>query len=64
MPARACQHVCGRTLMARHIDKAEHGAVPGRQIGEAEIDRDAARLFLLQPVGIDAGQRVTRLVLP
>ena len=27
-----------------------------RQIGEAEIDGDAARFFLLQPVAIDAGQ--------
>ena len=43
--------------MAGHIDEAEHRAVRCRQIGEAEIDGDAARLFLLEPVGIDAGER-------
>ena len=32
-------------------------AVRRRQIGEAEVDRDAARLLLLQAVGVDAGQR-------
>jgi hypothetical protein len=27
------------------------------QMGEAEVNRDAARFFLGQPVGVDAGQR-------
>ena len=54
---RAGQHVVHEFLVARHVDEAEHGAVRRRQIGEAEIDGDAARLLLLQPVGIDAGQR-------
>jgi hypothetical protein len=30
---------------------------PQREAGEAEIDRDAARLFLRQPVGVDSGER-------
>jgi hypothetical protein len=42
--------------MARHVDEAEHAAIRGRQICEAEIDRDAARLLFLQAVGIDAGE--------
>ncbi len=31
--------------------------IRARPVGEAEIDGDAARLLLLQPVGVDAGQR-------
>ena len=54
---RAGQHVVHELLVPRHVDEAEHAAVRRRQVGEAEIDRDAARLLLLQAVGIDAGQR-------
>jgi hypothetical protein len=43
-------------LVAWHVDEAERLAVLDRQIGEAEIDGDAARLFFLQPVPIDPGQ--------
>ena len=32
-------------------------AVRRRHVGEAEVDGDAAGLLLLQPVGVDAGQR-------
>ena len=53
----AGQHVVDEFLVPRHVDEAEHGAVRRRQIGEAEIDGNAARLFFLEPVGIDAGQR-------
>ena len=53
----AGQHVVDEFLMPRHVDKAEHGAVRCRQIGEAEIDGNATRLFFLEPIGIDAGQR-------
>ena len=51
------QHVVDEAFMAGHIDEAEHRTVGIRQIGEAEIDRDAARLLFRQPVGLDAGQR-------
>ena len=54
---RAGQHVVHEPLVPGHVDEAEHRAVRRRQVGEAEIDRDAARLLLLQAVGIDAGQR-------
>ena len=53
----AGQHVVDEFLVAGHVDEAEHGAVRRRQIGEAEIDGNAARFLLLEPVGIDAGQR-------
>ncbi len=53
----AGQHVVHEFLVPRHVDEAEHGAVRRRQIGKAEIDGNAARLFFLQPVGIDAGER-------
>ena len=54
---RAGQHVVDEALVPGHVDEADGHAFAGRQIGEAEIDRDAARLLLLQAVGIDAGQR-------
>ena len=53
----AGQHVVHEVLVARHVDEAEHRAVRRRQIGEAEIDGDAARLLFLEPVGVDAGER-------
>jgi hypothetical protein len=37
---------------------AEHGAVGQRRVGITEVERDAARLFFRQAVGIDAGQRL------
>ena len=51
------QHVGQEALVARHVDKAELGAVGQRRIGEAEIDRQPAPLLLRQAVGIDPGQR-------
>src|SRR5262249_36006127 len=36
--------------------ESEHAAVRSRQIGKAEINRDAACLFFLEPIGIDAGE--------
>ena len=56
-PTRASEHCMHKALMARHVNKAKHGACLGRQIGEAEIDGHAPCLFLLQPVAIDPGQR-------
>jgi hypothetical protein len=51
------QHVLEEALVARHVDKADQLAVRQRHIGKTEIDREAARLLLRQPVGVDAGQR-------
>src|SRR5205814_4455999 len=56
--SRAGQHVVHEALMARHVDEAELAAVTEVAVGVAEVDRDAARLLLLQAIGIDAGQRL------
>ena len=53
----ARQHVVDEALVPRHIDEAEDAAVRHRQVGKAEIDRNAARLLLLEAIGIDAGKR-------
>ena len=48
---------CARSARGRARRRSRGRAVGGRQVGEAEVDGDAARLLLLQPVGVDAGQR-------
>ena len=53
----AGQHVVDEFLVTGHVDEAQHRAVRCRQIGEAEVDGNAARLFFLKAVGVDAGQR-------
>jgi hypothetical protein len=37
---------------------AQHRSVGQRRVGVTEVERDAARLFFRQAVGIDAGQRL------
>ncbi len=54
--ARAGQHRMHEPFVARHVDEADHFAVCGRQIGEAELDRDAACFLFFETVGVDAGQ--------
>ena len=54
----AGQHVVHEALVARHVDETELPAVAQVAVGVAEIDGDAARLLLLEAVGIDAGQRL------
>ena len=58
MPVAPDDHVVDEPLVAGHVDEAEHAAVRQRQVGVAELDRDAARLLLLQAVGVDAGERL------
>jgi hypothetical protein len=55
--SRARYHVVDKTLVTGHIHKAERANSCHGAIREAEIDRDAARLFLGQPIGVDTGQR-------
>ena len=50
-------HVVDEALVTGHIHKAERADSCHGAIREAEIDRDAARFFLGQPIGIDTGQR-------
>ena len=53
----AGQHVGKESLMAGHVDEADPTALGQIEIGETEIDRHAAALFLREPIGIDAGER-------
>ena len=56
-PVRARQHVADEPLVAGNVDERSHEAVAQIEVGEAQVDRDAALLLLLQPVRIDAGER-------
>src|SRR5262245_45097705 len=42
--------------MPRHVDEADDLAARTRPVGKAEVDGDAARLFLLQSIGVNARQ--------
>ena len=54
----AGQHVPDETFMPRNVhDPAVH--VTGQaEMGEAQVDRNAALLFLLQPVGVGPGEKL------
>jgi ceramide glucosyltransferase len=51
------EHVFHEALMARNIDEAETEGWSELEVGEAKIDGDAAALFFLEAVGVDAGER-------
>src|SRR5471030_2773686 len=53
----AGQHIVHEALVARHVDEAELPSISQIAVGIAEVDRDAARLLILEAVGIDSGQR-------
>jgi hypothetical protein len=53
---RAGEHGVDEALVAGHVDEAEHAAAFERLVGVAEFDRDAARLLLLEAIGVDAGE--------
>ena len=44
--------------MARHVDKPDANIGGELQVGEAEVDGDAAALLFGKAVGVDAGERV------
>ena len=52
------QHIFNEFLMSGHIHDAGLGAVLPVQMGKAQLDGDAPFLFLLQAVGVNAGQRL------
>ena len=52
----AGQHVADEALVAGHVDDARLGAVRQRQVGEPQVDGDAAFLLLLEAVGVLAGK--------
>ena len=53
----AGDHVPHEIFVPRHIDHAEREARQS-EMRKAEIDRDPARFFLRQPVGVGAGERL------
>jgi hypothetical protein len=53
---RAGDHVLDEALVPGDVDDADLAAVGQREAREAQVDRHAALLLLLQPVGVDAGQ--------
>ena len=61
--AQSGDHVANEIFVSGHIDHA-HGKTGQREMREAEIDRDTARLFLGQTIGVDAGQRLDQRGLP
>ena len=48
----AGEHVFDEALVARHIDDARRSAVRQIEVGKSQIDRDAAFLLFLEPVGV------------
>ena len=50
------QHVPDEAFVARHVHEPEHPSVGASVVCEPEIDAQAPRLLLRQPVGIDPGQ--------
>ena len=56
--ADAGEHVADEALVPRHVDEADQPAAFERQVGETEVDGDAARLFLRQAVGVHARERL------
>ena len=53
----ARHHRAHEPLVPRHVDDRQPPAGRERERRVAELDRDAARLLLRQPVGVDPGQR-------
>src|SRR5207245_10372149 len=53
----AGEHVADEPLVPGHVDDARAHAFRPVEVGEAEIDRDAALLLLLQTVGVLPGER-------
>ena len=56
-PARPGHHRVHEALVTRHVDESQYLAAWERRVRVAELDRYAARLFLLEAIRIDAGER-------
>src|ERR1700674_1514819 len=54
---RAGEHVADEALVPGDVDDAGAGIVGKGEVGEAEIDRNAALLFFFEAVGVLAGER-------
>ena len=56
--ADAGKHVLDEFFVAGNIDEADCCRGVEGEMREADVDRDAALLFLLQAIGVDAGERL------
>ncbi len=56
----ANHQVADQLLVSRRVDEREYITVGQRPVREAEIDRDVARRFFLQRVGVDADEGFDR----
>ena len=56
--AHTGEHVLDEALVAGDIDKSQAQGGCEFEVREAQIDGDAAAFFLLQPVGVDARERL------
>ena len=55
-PPRPARALCSEPLVAGDVDEPDLDAV-ALEVGEAEVEGDAAPLLLRQPVAVDAGER-------
>lgn len=53
----ARQHIVHKSLVPRHVDKANRATGVEGTVGKAEIDRHAPSLLFRQTIGIDTGER-------
>ncbi len=56
IPCAPGEHVADKALVAGDVDYAGARPVGKREVGKPEIDRDAAFLLFLQPVGLLTGE--------
>ena len=56
--AHAGEHVLDEALVAGHVHEAQPQSGRQLQVGEAQIDGDAAALLFLEAVRVDAGERL------
>ena len=64
MPVAPATIVRTKRSWPGHVDDRQPPARRQLERRVAELDRDAARLLLGQPVGVHPGERATRAVLP
>ncbi len=52
----AGEHILDEALVAGHVDDTHGSAVRQVEVGETQIDGDAALFFFFEPVGVLAGE--------
>src|SRR5213594_204016 len=62
--AHAGEHVLDEFFVSGNIDEADRCRGVEGEMGETDVDRDAALLFLLQAIGVDAGERLHQRCFP